>query len=148
MTPPVWSPISTISGTGIYAVAVGDFNGDGRLDIAAADNSNNQVVVVLQNTDGTFSSGGTAYPVTSNPEERAIIASGPLGNSSPGLDSSIAGRLWRMRPERQRPAGSRPADPQLLSDTNSVLTNLNDPISSTCTTTWRHAADRVHTDVG
>src|SRR5208282_3535341 len=36
------------------SVAVGDFNGDGRLDIAVANSSTNNVGVLLGNGDGTF----------------------------------------------------------------------------------------------
>jgi hypothetical protein len=41
-------------GSSPYAVAVGDFNGDGREDIAAANNVSRDVSVLLGNGDGTF----------------------------------------------------------------------------------------------
>jgi len=45
------------SPTGMYpeAVAVGDFNGDGKLDVATADSWDDTVTVLLGNKDGTFS---------------------------------------------------------------------------------------------
>ena len=46
-------------GSGIfapYSVAVGDFNGDGKLDLAAANELMNSVSVLLGNGDGTFQS--------------------------------------------------------------------------------------------
>src|SRR5260370_743671 len=36
------------------SVAVGDFNGDGKLDLAAANYSSKSVAVLLGNGDGTF----------------------------------------------------------------------------------------------
>ncbi len=37
-----------------YSVAVGDFNGDGKLDLVTADEQLNQVSILLGNGDGTF----------------------------------------------------------------------------------------------
>jgi hypothetical protein len=39
---------------GIYNLALGDLNGDGKLDIAGADYDGNQVVILLGKGDGTF----------------------------------------------------------------------------------------------
>lgn len=36
------------------AVVAGDFNGDGKLDLAVADSTSNKVSVLLGNGDGTF----------------------------------------------------------------------------------------------
>jgi hypothetical protein len=49
-SPAMHYPIST----GPQAVEVGDFNGDGKLDLATANVSNNAVSVLLGNGDGTF----------------------------------------------------------------------------------------------
>ncbi len=42
-----------------FSVAAGDLNGDGRVDLAVAAYSNHQVVTLLGNGDGTFTSGAT-----------------------------------------------------------------------------------------
>src|SRR5207237_5072267 len=41
-------------GTSPYSVAMGDFNGDGHLDLAVANGGSNDVSVLLGNGDGTF----------------------------------------------------------------------------------------------
>src|SRR5207237_378235 len=41
-------------GNTIWSVAVGDFNGDGKLDLAVPDGGANSVSVLLGNGDGTF----------------------------------------------------------------------------------------------
>jgi len=42
------------AGSGPYSVAVGDFNGDGKPDLAVANSISNNVSVLLGNGDGTF----------------------------------------------------------------------------------------------
>jgi len=42
------------TGSGPMTVAVGDFNGDGKLDLVTANSSSNNVSVLLGNGDGTF----------------------------------------------------------------------------------------------
>ena len=42
------------AGNGPVSVAVGDFNGDGRPDLAVANNGSNNVSVLLGNGDGSF----------------------------------------------------------------------------------------------
>jgi len=41
-------------GSSPLSIAVGDFNRDGKLDLAVANNSDNDVSVLLGNGDGTF----------------------------------------------------------------------------------------------
>jgi hypothetical protein len=48
------SPISL--GQNLSAIVTGDFNGDGKLDLAMTDETGNAVVVLLGNGDGTFQS--------------------------------------------------------------------------------------------
>src|SRR4051812_23099823 len=50
-SPPV---ISSGAGSGIRSAAVGDFNGDGRLDLAVVRDTGSTVGVLLGNGDGTF----------------------------------------------------------------------------------------------
>src|SRR5205809_8105641 len=52
------------AGTTPSSVAVGDLNGDGRLDLAVANNRSDNVSVLLGNGDGTFQTAVT-YPVGS-----------------------------------------------------------------------------------
>lgn len=56
-------------------VVVADFNGDGKLDIAATDNTDNIVQILIGNGDGTFSP-GAFYPTdsNSNPGPTDIVA--------------------------------------------------------------------------
>jgi FG-GAP-like repeat/FG-GAP repeat len=55
-------------------VAVGDFNGDGKLDIAAIDQADDVLQIFLGNGDGTFSIGGT-YPTSTagNPAAQELV---------------------------------------------------------------------------
>src|SRR5260370_42190849 len=46
------------AGTQPYSVAVGDFNGDGKADLAVANAISNNVSVLVGNGDGTFQAAG------------------------------------------------------------------------------------------
>jgi uncharacterized protein (DUF2141 family) len=61
------------SGTYPISIAVGDFNGDGKLDLAVANFGSDNVSVLLGNGDGTFGS-ATNYPlvVGMNPTSIAV----------------------------------------------------------------------------
>ena len=63
------SPISL--GQDLSAIVAGDFNGDGKLDVAVTDYAGNAVFILLGNGDGTFQS-SSAIAVGSEPE--AIVA--------------------------------------------------------------------------
>jgi FG-GAP-like repeat/Abnormal spindle-like microcephaly-assoc'd, ASPM-SPD-2-Hydin/FG-GAP repeat len=53
-------------GSSPASVVIGDFNGDGRPDIATANSVSNDVSVLLQNSDGTFQT-AMSYPVGHGP---------------------------------------------------------------------------------
>jgi Calx-beta domain/FG-GAP-like repeat/Carboxypeptidase regulatory-like domain/Domain of unknown function (DUF4214) len=55
-------PVEYLVGSQPFSVAVGDFNGDGRIDFAAANNTSQNVSVLLGNGDATFGP-KTDYPV-------------------------------------------------------------------------------------
>ena len=56
-----------------YSVAIGDLNGDGKLDLVAANYSSNNVSIFLGNGDGTFTAASTAtVTVGTNPVSVAI----------------------------------------------------------------------------
>ena len=59
-------------GTRISAVAAGDFNSDGRLDLAATENDRNQVVVLLRNGTNTGFSAQPQFPTGTTPVAIAV----------------------------------------------------------------------------
>jgi hypothetical protein len=58
-------------GSYLSAIVTGDFNGDGKLDLAVTDSGGNAVIILLGNGDGTFGS-PTTIPIGNYPT--AIIA--------------------------------------------------------------------------
>jgi len=56
------SHVEYATGNGAASVAVGDFNGDGRLDLAVANSTDGTISVLLGNGDGTFAA-ATNYNV-------------------------------------------------------------------------------------
>ena len=65
-----------------YSVAVGDFNGDGALDLAVANNRSNTVSVLLGNGDGSFQAARNFF-ASRNPD---FVAVGDFnGDSLPDL---------------------------------------------------------------
>jgi FG-GAP-like repeat len=75
-------------GTRIGAVAAGDFNGDGRLDLAATENDRNQVVLLLRNPANT---GFSAQPPFATGLMPVAIAVGDY-NGDGLADLAIANR--------------------------------------------------------
>ena len=85
------------------SVAVADFNGDGRPDLAAANNGANTVAVLLGNGDGTFQA---AQPFATNSPTSVVagrLQSGRQGRSRRGVVScgDLVGIL-RLGAPRQR----------------------------------------------
>jgi len=74
------------SGGGPYFVTTGDFNGDGKLDVAVAVSGDNAVAVLLGNGDGTFQS-SVEYPTMATPLDVVV---GDF-NGDGKLDLAISG---------------------------------------------------------
>ena len=72
------------------AVAVADFNGDGKPDVVAAQSAStsNSVTVLLNNGDGTFQQGGT---FAANQDPVAIVAADFNGDGR--MDVAVANQL-------------------------------------------------------
>jgi hypothetical protein len=66
------APISLATGTNASSIAVGDFNADGKLDLAVADNSSNTVTILLGNGDGTFTPAPQISATWVNPSSIAV----------------------------------------------------------------------------
>src|SRR3989441_51383 len=78
----------TGGGNNVWYIAEGDFNADGKLDLAVTNLSNNIVIVLLGNGDGTFQAART-FPVSTNP---ALVAVGDFnGDGKPDLVVSNVG---------------------------------------------------------
>jgi hypothetical protein len=79
-TPPSASPLAVAAS---YSIAVADFNGDGKLDLAVANYGTNTVTILLGNGDGTFTQAlGSPIPVGRTPYAMAVgdfTGSGRLG---------------------------------------------------------------------
>src|SRR3989442_113159 len=72
----------TGGGNTVWYIAEGDFNADGKLDLAVTNLTNNIVMVLLGNGDGTFQAART-FPVSTNP---ALVAVGDFnGDGKPDL---------------------------------------------------------------
>ena len=61
------------AGSNPYALATGDFNGDGVLDIACANSDSNDVTILLGDGKGGFTQApGSPYPVGTSPQAIAV----------------------------------------------------------------------------
>ena len=80
------SPVTSYAGTGPGALAVGDFNGDGKLDVAIANTGRSgpgqNLAVLLGNGDGTFRS-PTLYTAGGTPN--SIVVADLNGDNLPDI---------------------------------------------------------------
>jgi hypothetical protein len=79
-TPAAGSPVTV--GSGPYAIAVADLNGDGKLDLVTANLGDNTLSILLGNGDGTFTPSGSPVAVGTEPSSIAVgdfNGSGRLG---------------------------------------------------------------------
>jgi len=66
-------PISSFkTGSGPYSIAVGDFNGDGKPDLAITNRESNNVTVLLGDGKGGFMTAGKPFPVGTEPFSIAV----------------------------------------------------------------------------
>ena len=84
-------PISSPTKSAVLGLAVADFSGDHKLDLAAIAESNN-VEVVLGNGDGTFQP-ATSYAADSNPFTTAVAITAGDFNGDGRMDVAFVGRI-------------------------------------------------------
>lgn len=104
-----------VAGFDSQLLDVGDLNGDGNLDIAAADDGNQSVSVLLGNGDGTFQT-ATQYAVGSSPSDVAIGDLNEDGNPDLVVSNFGAGDVsillgngdGTFQPESETSAGASP----------------------------------------
>ncbi len=77
--------VNLAPGSSATSIAVGDFNGDGRSDVAVAEPGLGQVAILLGNGDGTFLS----LPPIPIPGEPSQIVAGDFTNNGQ-LDLAVA----------------------------------------------------------
>ena len=87
------------AGSDSRSVAVGDFNGDGKPDLAVANSGSNNVSVLLGNGDGTFQA-----PVnyTAGSRSASVAVADFNGDGKPDLVVANYGRQQRERAAGQR----------------------------------------------
>ena len=81
------------TGTTPYSVAVGDFNSDGKSDLATANSANNSASVLLGNGNGTFAA-KTDYPVGVNPRGVVVGDFNRDGKSDLVTANDVAPKVW------------------------------------------------------
>jgi hypothetical protein len=90
------SPVPVTTSTPPYTVVAGDFNGDGKLDLAVGGWANDTVAVLLGNGDGTFTQEagccGTSQPQTTR--ILAMVSGDFYGDGK--LDLGMADQLYNV----------------------------------------------------
>ena len=78
----------TIDTTGGFAAAMttGDFNGDGSLDVAVSDSTNQAVIVMIGNGEGGFTIGDSIFGFNDAPQ---VLASGLLEGDDTDTDLAV-----------------------------------------------------------
>src|SRR5436190_1465540 len=71
VVPGFLAPLAFDAGVGPVSVAVGDFNGDGHLDLAVDNGYGDDVSVLLGNADGTFQTAHN-FPAGTEPRSMAV----------------------------------------------------------------------------
>jgi hypothetical protein len=79
-TPSFTSKGNFTAGSTPVALAAGDFNGDGKTDLAVANNDSDDVSVLFGNGDGTFLDSGAAFPLGDQGIAPADVAVGDFNN--------------------------------------------------------------------
>ena len=98
-------------GSGPDGIVAGDFNGDGRTDLAVANRNSNDVSVLLGNGDGTFTAPGpsvtTPRPRPSWQTSPVMAFPMPLSSMRPGTSSGegAAARAGHVRSARDDQPG-------------------------------------------
>jgi len=82
------SPIAV--GAKPVAIASGDFNGDGRPDLAVVNQGDNNMTILLNNVDGTAGADGTFTSPKSSP---VATGAAPSGVAATTISSSVAATL-------------------------------------------------------
>ena len=77
-------------GSNPTAAVVGDFNKDGRVDVAVANNRDNSVSILLRQADGTYRTGSIPYTSGSGPQGLATADFNADGN----LDLAVPHRYY------------------------------------------------------
>jgi len=89
------APKDFVSGSSPFSVARGDLNGDGKLDLVAANYGSNDVAVLLGNGDGTFQA-AVNFAVGTNPHSVTLAdlnGDGKLDVATSNLESNTVSVL-------------------------------------------------------
>ena len=120
---------SPVVGVNPYAVAVGDFNGDGKADLAVIDQQQDTMTILLGNGDGTFIAAASPQ-VTSNAEAIAVADFNGDGKQDLIVACSNGGQVFVLLGNGDGTFTTAPAFPSSpMSDTISVVDFNQDGIA-------------------